>query len=163
MKTTRLSTGDVTRITGVDPNLVYRWTTDGVLRETRPRVGQGNHRLFDLPEVIAIAVGARWKKAGLDAGIVRGVVLTLSSRSLEDIAASFREGRTLPVPTVSTATVRFGGGLIEPPRPKNLAERKLLLALDAKAAFDEIRDAVYAVLSPSSERRRKPVKKSVPV
>jgi hypothetical protein len=93
------SSGDVSQVAKIPPGVFHTWLKAGLLGPTYASVvGHGNHRKFGISQLLAVAVGAAYRREGASLGRVAGVVRFLGGCQIEWIEAELAAGRTVPVP-----------------------------------------------------------------
>jgi hypothetical protein len=171
-----LTTGDVSEVTGIHPNTFDRWVTAGLLGPAGSGRGPGRHRRYTESEVLAVAVGMRYRGLGADDGRVAGVVKYLAGVSPEQLEAHLNDGRTFVVPEMLLRRVAAAEGIpycgtlpgtmTEPPDDPALSPqaKALIKRLDVKAIRAEVMRKLAALArrpAPTGRGRRRGLAKRV--
>jgi MerR HTH family regulatory protein len=136
--------GDVSAITGVHPRVLERWVSEeGVLSpRNAERGGRGRHRLYSLGDVIAVAVGLRFREEGADPGRVREVVRFIAGLGVERLKRELDEGKTLPAPGPQLGVTWLPGLMLDPEKdipPDTPPEAKVLMRrLNVKPVYEAV-------------------------
>lgn len=140
-----MTASDVREVSGISPKSLRGIIERGAIGKRRE--GKGVHWTFTMPELVAVAYGARCIEAGLGRKVVDDVVKFLASFSETKLRAEFKEGRTIMVPIP-------GFMRLSEPLDDNLVESWL----DMEKTYNEMKQAVEKLageLKPQGRGRRR--------
>ncbi|MEX0784680.1 MAG: MerR family transcriptional regulator [Dehalococcoidia bacterium] len=95
---TTLTSGDLTRVTGIPERRIRNLRDAGALQPEQAGKGTGRFCLFSVTDATAIAFAMRWANLGYKAKLIHAICEALSAYSEDALLAEFRAGRTHLVP-----------------------------------------------------------------
>jgi hypothetical protein len=162
----RLASADICRLTGIPPNTLDRWVSDGLLRPAAaPGPGRGGvRRQYTAGDALAVAAGVAYRRAGAGPDRVAGVVKFLAGYGIERLEADLAAGRTFPVPAalLQRAAAPEGmpgelwlpGVMIAPPAWPTPGAAALARRLDLRAIYADVMRRIGELSRRPSRRER---------
>lgn len=90
----RLSTGDVTELSGIPANTLSEWVAAGLLKPVEGGDGKGRHRRWSVAQAVALTFAAEWRRWGAGPAVLRPLITNLARMTDEQMLAEFDAGRT---------------------------------------------------------------------
>jgi hypothetical protein len=156
----RFSTGDAVAVSGVPPSTFDKWLAAGLLgAQYTERAGRGVHRTFSVMELLAVAAGVRWAKAGAEPERVHSLISFVAKQNLKHIEAEFAAGRTFAVPPVMLVLlvpIKGTGTFVAPVTTGPTA--RLFKELDLAGCWKDLQAAISKLPEKRARGRRKRVR-----
>jgi hypothetical protein len=116
---------DALRVSGATEPELRTLSEKGLTGRRRVHPGAGRYRLYSEAEIVAVAVGVRWRREGAHHSLVEAIVRFLVDLDPEALARHFKRGEIfLAAPTIVGGTVVESGRLMRtPPDPDDEAQR----------------------------------------
>ncbi len=144
MKSETVTTGSVTRATGVSSETLNAWVKASLIRPAVPGAGTGHHARFDVMDVLAVAVAKGLRSRGHSLQAASAVLEVLRGLTEEGLLREFDAGNTCVVLCGDRALDRLrswddvsliAGG------PQADA---FLVLIDVKAIYHQVREKIDA-------------------
>lgn len=88
----RLSTGEISELSGIPVNTLNDWVNAGFIRPVEGGEGKGRHRRWSIAQAVVLCFAAEWRDRGAGRPILKSLIANLTRVSDRQLLAKFKAG-----------------------------------------------------------------------